>query len=267
MAREGQGNLKAQLERCKTAQSELVSKLPLDQIEEEIKWLQSLYERQLEISKQIEMLSHKQYKDKEKQRQAASLKLERMPLPIFSGKIRDYPMFKADFSRQVMSEITCSQSQTYVLKSSLKGEHLSIIDNVDDDIEEMWKRLDNRYGRPSLLTDVVVNDIKCLKPIKERDDKGFLLLIETVERGYRDLLRMKIEREVSNAATVGIIDEKLPRDIKRDCARKVNEVNKFHFHLEFLLEQRRILEYVTADLRDGAPNVMYVGYIKQIGIQ
>ena len=177
-----EGNLKAQLERCKTAQAELVSKLPFDQIEEEMKWIQSLYERQLEISKLIEMLSQKQYKDKEKQRQATSLKLERMTLPIISGKIRDYPMFKADFSRHVMSEITCSQSQAYVLKSCLKGEQLSIIDNVDDDIEEMWKQLDNRYGRPSLLTDVVVNDIKCLKPIKERTLNVSYYLLKLLKR-------------------------------------------------------------------------------------
>ena len=62
--------------------------------------------------------------------------------------------------------------------------------------------------------------------------------------------------------TVSIIEEKLPCDIKREWARRVNEVNskvedsnKFPFFLEFLLEQRRILEHVTADLLDGTPNV------------
>ena len=107
-----------------------------------------------------------------------------------------------------------------------------------------------------------MNDIKCLRPLKERDDKGFLQLIETVERGYRDLLRIKVEREVSNAATVSIIEEKLPRDVKMEWAKRVNEVNnkvedsnKFSFLLEFLLEQRRVLEYVTADLRDGTVRV------------
>ena len=161
-----------------------------------------------------------------------------------------------------MPDVTCSQSQAYVLKSCLKGGPLSVVDNVDDGIKEMWKRLDERYGRPSLLTDIVMNDIKCLRPLKERDDKGLLQLIETVERGYRDLLRMKIERGVSNAATVSIIEEKLPRDVKMEWAKRVNEVNskfedsnKFPFLLEFLLEQRRVLEYVTADLRDGTVKV------------
>ena len=88
LVREGQGNLKSQLDRCKVAQAELVSKLPADKIEGERKWIQSLYEKQLEISKEIEMLSQKHNKDKEIKKQSASLKLERMPLPKFRGEIQ-----------------------------------------------------------------------------------------------------------------------------------------------------------------------------------
>ena len=87
LAKEGQENLKSQLERCKIAQAERVSKLPVAKVEEEIGRIRTPYEKQSEVSKEVEMLSQKQYKEKEK-KQAASLKLERMPLPKFNGEIR-----------------------------------------------------------------------------------------------------------------------------------------------------------------------------------
>ena len=36
-----------------------------------------------------------------------------------------------------MPDVTCSQSQAYVLKPCLKGGPLSVVDNVDDDIKAM----------------------------------------------------------------------------------------------------------------------------------
>ncbi len=43
--------------------------------------------------------------------------------------------------------------------------------NVDDDLKEMWRRLDDRYGRPSKLADVVMYDIKRIRPVRDGDDK------------------------------------------------------------------------------------------------
>ena len=44
---------------------------------------------------------------------------------------------------------------------------LSIIRNVDDDLAEMWKRLDEKYGKPSKFTDAVMNDVKKSRSVKE----------------------------------------------------------------------------------------------------
>ena len=94
----------------------------------------------------------------------------------------------------------------------------------------MWQRLDERFGRASKLTDTVMFDIKLLKPITERDDKTFLHLVNSVEKGYMGLKAAKMESEISNTTIVSLIEEKLLKLIKRECvcwsARKTAKLKR-----------------------------------------
>ena len=42
--------------------------------------------------------------------------------------------------------------------------------NVDNDLKEMWESFDEKYGKPSKLIDVVVNDIRRLKIVHEGEE-------------------------------------------------------------------------------------------------
>ena len=60
---------------------------------------------------------------------------------------------------------------------------------------------------------------------------------------------------MSNSVAVSLMEEKLPKTICREWARKVNKTgskvsdkNKFPSLLEFLLEQKRIIQYDSAKL-------------------
>ena len=98
-------------------------------------------------------------------------------MPSFNGNIRDYPCFKGDFQKQVMPNIRGECAAAYNLRSCLSDEPLEIVRNVDDDIEEMWNRLDERYGRLSKLTDAIMVDIKQLIVVPEGDNKRFIELV------------------------------------------------------------------------------------------
>ena len=187
-----------------------------------------------------------------------SLKLERMKLPYFNGYVRDYIRFKSDFVKYVMPEITSKSKAAYVLKSCLCPITRSKVANIDDDLDAMWNRLDEIYGRVSKLVDVVMFGIKSVKPLKDGDNKGFLELVDIVEKGYQDLKRMNVEKEMSNATTVSFIEERLPRLIRREWSLKVSQeraedTNHFSALMEFLLEQRRAIEYEIMDIRN-TPN-------------
>ena len=67
---------------------------------------------------------------------------------------------------------------------------------------------------------------------------------------------MKLDKEMSNNTVVSMIQEKLPRDIGREWAKEVKtgssvkDDDKFPFLLKDLLEQNRIIEYQSANLRN-----------------
>ena len=84
------------------------------------------------------------------------IKLERMRMPMFNGNIRDYPRFKTDFIKQVQSQIQKQETAAYTGKSCLIDIPYDHLKNVDDDLDETWKILDDRYGRTSKLTESIM---------------------------------------------------------------------------------------------------------------
>ena len=102
--------------------------------------------------------------------------------------------------------------------------------------------------------------MKKMKAIKDNDDAKFIKLVDTVEGAYRDLERLSLEREVSNAQTVSFIEEKLPPDIrtrwgeliKGPSGAEIDKSNKFPALLEFLIERKSIIEYLASDLRTSS---------------
>ena len=202
--------------------------------------------------------------NQDEKRRTADLKIERMKLPTFSGKIRDYPRFKTDFQKYVAPSIK-KGSDAYILKEMcLKEEALELIKNVDDDTNAIWDRLDDRYGKASKLVDVIMYDIKTLKPVSDGEDKKFLELIDCIERSYLELKRVEMESEISNATIVSLIEERLPSTIKAqwfllvsDHDSKIDETNKFPHLLEFLQKHRRAIEYGSCELRTYKKGKVY----------
>ena len=105
-----------------------------------------------------------------------------MRMPVFNGNIRDYSRFKTDFTKQVQPQIHNQEAAAYTLKSCQTEIPYDLVKNVDDDLDEMWKRLDDRYGRTSKLTESIMYDIQRIKPIKEEDEKRFVELEDLIER-------------------------------------------------------------------------------------
>ena len=143
----------------------------------------------------------------------------------------------------------------YILKSCVLNDALKIITNVDDNIDEMWRRLDEKYGRISKRTDAIMFDMKQLKTIQEGDDRKFIEFVDLVKKSHGDLLRIGVEHEISNSMIVGMIEEKLPATIKSmwclevsDEDTKVDDADKFPHLLQFLQKHRRAIEYGSSDL-------------------
>ena len=133
-------------------------------------------------------------------------------------------------------------SACYILRSCLEKEPAETVKGIDDDIKEMWKRLDEKYGDPAKLTNTIINTIQDIRPIKEGEKKRFIELVDAVEDEYKDLKRLGLEREITTTSSVSIIERKLPANVKREWAKLISADNsmldktdKFPSLLNFLL--------------------------------
>jgi len=261
--KDAQSDVRAQIDKYRAAQREYVLLLSddeqLSQETERMRQMEAMCANEnLKAGMAIRMRQTppKPTEDKSSKSAGLQMKLERMKLPTFDGLIREYPRFKADFSKHVMPMLKSDESASYVLKSCLSKEPLEVVKNVDDDLQAMWDRLESKYGRSSLLIAEIMKEIKKLNSIKDGDNKGFIKLVNTIEGCYRDLVRINKESEICNSTIVSLIEEKLPPVICNmwslevsDQNTKIDDSNLFPSLLEFLLKHRRAIEYRSSDLR------------------
>ena len=250
MVSEAISELKLQLDKCKLVNKDYISILEEKSAQVEMKWIQDLQGIYDNLSYEKSAIEDKHVGKSKVPRGDGGLKLERMKMPHFNGNVRDYARFKSDFLKQVMPEIGSIEKGAYALKSCLSSQAYAKVMNVDDDLKLMWQRLDDVYGRPSKIVDIVMYDIRKFKTFKDGEDKRFVEFVETIENGFLDLKRLNIEHEMSNSSSVAMIEEKLPPFIKRAWTLRVSEespptdeTNKFCSLLEFPLEHKRAIEY------------------------
>ena len=181
------------------------------------------------------------------------MNLQKLPLPSFDGNIEKYARFKTDFKEIVCSTLKGKEA-CFALRQCLSPDISKIIDTCENDLESMLTRLDEKFGDPSKLVDVIVSKILKFRKMEVGDDKQIIEFIDMLEYGYRDLKSLGMEMEISNANVVSIIESKLPRSVALEWFKeihksesKVVKSNKFPSLLEFLRVEGRVLEYGLSD--------------------
>ena len=184
------------------------------------------------------------------------IKIKPLPLPRFDGDPREYPRFRSDFLKQVAPRCA-TEALAYTLRTCLCRKAQEMVKVVDDDYEEMFRRLDEEYGDPSQAVDLIMSQIRRYRVPKE-DGTKLVEFIEIVEKGYYDLKHLKMEHEMSNVGFVSLIESKLPDLIKQKWAERVcidvDKRDKFPMLMKFLLETKRMTKYLASDVRTSVPS-------------
>ena len=74
-----------------------------------------------------------------------------------------------------------SSTAHYSLFSCLCEGPLAVVKGADNDIHEVWRRLDKKYGDPAKITYVIINSIQRVKAIKEGEDKRFVEFVDVLK--------------------------------------------------------------------------------------
>lgn len=180
------------------------------------------------------------------------VKVKKFEPPKFEGNLRDYPTFKEDYKNLVKSMYG---TDPYALKMCLGGEALQAVKGSEGNYEEMFKRLDDKFGNSRKIVDLVISDLKSLKKT-DGDTKGFIKMVDQVEQCWLDFKKVNLADELNTANVVSHIEKVLPSLQKREWVIKAEEVSVtselFPELLKFLQKERRVLEYMNSNIRNSS---------------
>ena len=185
-------------------------------------------------------------------RGGAPVKFEKVSIGKFEGDIRRYPEWRHDFINFIEPRFE-SYELAFVLKCHLAEEVQEEVSNSLGDYNQMWRRLDKRYGNISRLIDTILYEVKNLSASHEKHD-GILKMINVVEKAARDLGNLNQRFELYNATTISIIEQAMSLQMKHEWVRCIakydcNSQDKFESLLQFLGEWKDMLEYSDASIR------------------
>ena len=181
----------------------------------------------------------------------SGIQFERQKFEKFEGDIRKYPGFKDRFNSYIEPNYPKSEI-AFLLRSHLSPTVREEVENVEDDVELLWHRLDSKYGNPRKYIDAVLSD---LSKVSKGDGVAALNMINTVEKAYRDLVRIGSEIEMSNSYMISMIERKLPDQMRMEWIKLIAEKGEkdsqvvFSMLMEFLARWRKIIEYDAAAIR------------------
>ena len=187
-----------------------------------------------------------------------NFKLEKLPLPVFDGNIRNYARFRNDFKELVLPSIP-SQKAAYALRKCLPSSIQLVLGSCEDDINVMFERLDKRYADPGKIVDTIISEIKGFRQFDTDESVHSIQFVNILDTAYLDLCKLGLSCEVENANIVSLIESKLLQPLELEWYRyvyrkdsKVNKTNKFPDLLGFLWVERDVLEYATSNMRSSS---------------
>lgn len=211
-------------------------------------YLGDLQKRKCDI--QCKLLKYEANQKRQQSDETCNILIKKVEPPTFNGDAREFPSFVKDFTRLVISR---HGKDPFILRQSLQGKAREVIGRLDE-FDQMWDRLNERFGSTARIVDAVLGEISALKPVPEGNKVRLLHMINVVEQAWLDLEKLNKENEISNTHSLTKVERLLPADLKREWTRKsrgFSDESKFAELVNFLTEERQVIEYMDDELRIG----------------
>lgn len=195
------------------------------------------------------------------------VRLQKMSLPTFSGRRRDWPEFKAVWKQLAESTYTDKTALAHQLKKSVNGEASQRVKAVyvtkPEAYDIMWKKLEDYYGDTSATVQAALEDLHKLKPVSETDYRGLVEFIDTVELSYSQLEELN-QLNTLTMRDVDFVNGLLPNHLKTEWNRmyydmsQVEKIQPFKPFMRFLERERnavaRLAEYKMGRKKTPEPS-------------
>lgn len=129
------------------------------------------------------------------------ISLERARLPTFSGDMRDYHRWKAEWEE--LQQFGNPQGAECVRKFHLLS---SLSKRVKNDLvlsscgsaDDVFRLLDNTFGNKAKIVLMISNEVRSLSPVKSNNPRKTIELIQAVERALCNLQILGEEDAMKN---------------------------------------------------------------------
>ena len=197
-----------------------------------------------------------------------AFRMEKPKMPKFSGDVREFAIFKADFKHLVEARYHKRDSIT-ILRASLNGKPLELIRGIGQDYDAAWEHLESIYGDPRFVADTITQDIARFEPLREGEDARFCNSVHLVRRSFNTLSEVGRQNDMDNNHMLAIIEQKMCSDDRKVWSRFL-ETKKCHATLEALMSwmtsEMKSRMRATAPLRSSKPlNVIQVSAFEEKG--
>ncbi|GFT86016.1 uncharacterized protein NPIL_238451 [Nephila pilipes] len=180
-----------------------------------------------------------------------AIKLPKIPLPVFSGKIDEWNLFKSQFQSLIEDNKNLSENQKlYYLRAALKGEAKDI-ETSDDTFQSLFKALDERYENKRLIIDNHVKNIINYDKLTQESAKDLRTFLDCITKNLRALKILNYEKDkLSNILLLNIILQKLALETRKqyELSLITTEVPDFDDLIEFLEKRYLVLNNISRNL-------------------
>ena len=179
--------------------------------------------------------------------------MEKPKLPKFSGDVREYMIFRADFKHAIESRYTKRDSIT-LLRTCLKEKPLELIKGIGSDYDAAWEYLDAIYGDPRFVSDTITQDIVKFKALEEREDVRFCDLVHLVRQCYNPLKEVGLPSDMDNSHMLSIIEQKMCADDRKVWSRDLEREKKsatLSALMNWMTSEMKSRMRATAPVRSG----------------
>ena len=170
-------------------------------------------------------VNHANEQPEQSMNQTCSFKVEKPKMPKFSGDVREYAIFRADFKYAIRSRYSKRDAMTF-LRTCLEGKPLELIKGIGSDYDAAWEYLDSVYGDPRYVSDTIAKDIGKFRSLREGENTRFCELVHLVRRCYNTLKEVGLPSDMDNIHMLSIIEQKMCVDDRKVWSRELQRDGK-----------------------------------------
>ena len=178
-----------------------------------------------QASNPVNEISPVSHANEQSMNQTCGFKMEKPKMPKFSGDVREYAIFRADFKHTIANRYSKRDVMT-ILRTCLVGRPLELIKGIGSDYDAAWEYLDSVYGDPRYVSDTITQDISKFKPLHEGEDVRFCELVHLVRRCYNTLKEVGLPSDMDNSHMLSIIEQKMCVDDRKVWSRELQKDKK-----------------------------------------